>query len=130
MEKEEHCLPEGIGNRPAPQRCDIGAFRQPVGPAHRHLLDKYDVYQHLMNYWAEVMQDDSYIIADSGLYNNLGDDEDLALAVHEKIITYRPDNWKGNETKERVIKSRLYEVLGDEKEVERIFPVIKKQSEY
>jgi type I restriction enzyme M protein len=30
------------------------------------LLDKYDVYQHLMNYWAETMQDDTYMIASDG----------------------------------------------------------------
>ena len=30
------------------------------------LLDAYDVYQHLMDYWAEVMQDDCYLIADAG----------------------------------------------------------------
>lgn len=30
------------------------------------LIDKYDVYQHLMTYWAEVMQDDVYIIAQEG----------------------------------------------------------------
>ena len=30
------------------------------------LMDKYDVYQHLMNYWDEVMQDDCYIIAADG----------------------------------------------------------------
>jgi type I restriction enzyme M protein len=30
------------------------------------LMDKYDVYQHLMNYWNEVMQDDCYIIAVDG----------------------------------------------------------------
>jgi type I restriction enzyme M protein len=30
------------------------------------LLDAYDVYQHLMNYWAETMQDDCYLIADGG----------------------------------------------------------------
>jgi type I restriction enzyme M protein len=30
------------------------------------LLDAYDVYQHLMDYWAEVMQDDCYLIADDG----------------------------------------------------------------
>ena len=68
--------------------------------------------------------------AKRALYNNLGEDEVLALSVHEKVVTYGPDNWKGNETKERVIKSKLYEVLGDEKEVERIFPIVKKQSEY
>ncbi len=27
------------------------------------LIDKYDVYQHLMNYWFDVMQDDCYLIA-------------------------------------------------------------------
>lgn len=30
------------------------------------LVDKYDVYQHLMTYWAETMQDDAYIIAQEG----------------------------------------------------------------
>lgn len=30
------------------------------------LLDAYDVYQHLMDYWAETLQDDAYIIAASG----------------------------------------------------------------
>ena len=32
----------------------------------RHLMDKYDVYQHLMNYWNEMMQDDCYLIAAEG----------------------------------------------------------------
>src|SRR5207244_6137070 len=31
-----------------------------------HLVDKYDVYQHLMAYWAETMQDDAYIITVDG----------------------------------------------------------------
>jgi type I restriction enzyme M protein len=30
------------------------------------LIDKYDVYQHLMTYWAETMQDDVYLIAQDG----------------------------------------------------------------
>ena len=30
------------------------------------LLDPYDVYQHLMDYWAETMQDDAWIIASDG----------------------------------------------------------------
>jgi type I restriction enzyme M protein len=30
------------------------------------LLDAYDVYQHLMDYWAETMQDDCYLIAAGG----------------------------------------------------------------
>lgn len=30
------------------------------------LLDPYDIYQHLMDYWAESMQDDAYLIAADG----------------------------------------------------------------
>lgn len=30
------------------------------------LIDGYDVYQHLMIYWAEVMQDDAYILVQDG----------------------------------------------------------------
>lgn len=30
------------------------------------LVDPYDVYQHLMDYWAEALQDDSYVIAATG----------------------------------------------------------------
>ncbi|MCP4361999.1 MAG: type I restriction endonuclease subunit M, partial [Chloroflexi bacterium] len=32
----------------------------------KNLIDKYDVYQHLMNYWAETMQDDLYELAAGG----------------------------------------------------------------
>jgi type I restriction enzyme M protein len=31
-----------------------------------HLLDEYDVYQHLMTYWGDIMQDDVYVISDEG----------------------------------------------------------------
>lgn len=38
----------------------LGDFRQAP------LLDAYDIYQHLMDYWAETMQDDAYLIAADG----------------------------------------------------------------
>jgi type I restriction enzyme M protein len=38
----------------------LAAFR------HAPLLDAYDVYQHLMDYWAETMQDDVYLIVADG----------------------------------------------------------------
>jgi type I restriction enzyme M protein len=34
--------------------------------AGKPLIDPYDVYQHLMDYWAETMQDDCYLIAADG----------------------------------------------------------------
>jgi type I restriction enzyme M protein len=32
----------------------------------KDLIDRYDIYQHLLDYWAEVMQDDAYLIAADG----------------------------------------------------------------
>ena len=34
--------------------------------ADKPLIDNYDVYQHLMDYWTATMQDDCYLIADDG----------------------------------------------------------------
>src|SRR5207248_3330284 len=34
--------------------------------AEARLIDKYDVYQHLMSYWTDTMQDDVYMIALDG----------------------------------------------------------------
>jgi type I restriction enzyme M protein len=34
--------------------------------AEKPLIDRYDVYQHLMDYWAMTMQDDCYLIAADG----------------------------------------------------------------
>ena len=64
------------------------------------------------------------------LYNNLGNNEELALRVNEAVTKYSPDGWRGNEAKERTIKNVLYKELGDTNEVERIFLVIKAQGEY
>jgi type I restriction enzyme M protein len=34
------------------------------------LIDKYDIYQHLMDYWTQTMQDDAYMIANDGWVAN------------------------------------------------------------
>ncbi|MEK7484671.1 MAG: type I restriction-modification system subunit M [Planctomycetota bacterium] len=39
--------------------------------ANVHLLEKYDVYQHLMDYWTETMQDDVYMIMLDGYKTNI-----------------------------------------------------------
>ena len=40
--------------------------------AGKPLIDKYDVYQHLMDSWAETMQDNCYLIAADGTPNTPG----------------------------------------------------------
>ena len=64
------------------------------------------------------------------LYNNLGQDEALALRIDETVKTVRPDDWRGMQAKERIIKAALYGVLQDEAEVERIFAILVQQTEY
>lgn len=54
----------------------------------------------------------------------------LALKIDETVKEVRPDDWRGFEPRERVIKHALYNILQDEDEVERIFLIIKAQREY
>jgi type I restriction enzyme M protein len=54
----------------------------------RPLINAYDIYQHLMDYWAETMQDDAYLIAEAGW----------------KAETYRViDTKKGKDGKKKVV---------------------------
>jgi type I restriction enzyme R subunit len=54
----------------------------------------------------------------------------LAIRIDETVKCVRPDSWRGYQARENEIKRALYGVLHDVDEVERIFPVIKAQSEY
>jgi type I restriction enzyme R subunit len=68
--------------------------------------------------------------AQRALYNNLDKNEELALNLHESIIEYKPNGWRGIDTREKVVKQAIYRVLNDFDETERIFDIVKKQSEY
>jgi len=64
------------------------------------------------------------------LYNNLDKNATLAIKIHEGIERVKKADWKGNRQKENEIKAVLYQILEDEKEVERIFPIIKENKEF
>jgi type I restriction enzyme R subunit len=64
------------------------------------------------------------------LYNNLGQNEGLAIRIDETVRRTRPDGWRGVQAREQVIKAALYGVLQDAREAERIFLIIKAQKEY
>ena len=69
--------------------------------------------------------------AQRALYNNLYQDEHLAITIHEKILKVKPDSWRDNDgPRERIVKGALNEILKDPVEVERIFLIVKQQSEY
>jgi type I restriction enzyme R subunit len=66
-----------------------------------------------------------------GEYTATGDPAlDLALMLDMAVRQARPDGWRGIQAREQVIKAALYKILQDEAEVERLFPIIKAQSEY
>lgn len=64
------------------------------------------------------------------LYNNLAHNEDLAIRIDTVVKKVRPDGWRGVQPRELVIKRALYDILQDVAEVERIFLIIKQQTEY
>jgi len=54
-----------VGASPKALIAALGAdLLETFAPA--RLIDKYDVYQHLMRYWIETLQDDVYLIVDEG----------------------------------------------------------------
>ena len=68
--------------------------------------------------------------AKRALFNNLGRNELLAIRVDETIRKVRPDDWRGVQAREQVIKAAIYGILQNESEVERIFLIVKAQGEY
>jgi type I restriction enzyme R subunit len=64
------------------------------------------------------------------LYDNLGNDEQLALALDDAIRQTRKDDWRGSTIKEREIMYAIHELVRDEAEVKRIFELVKNQREY
>jgi type I restriction enzyme M protein len=52
------------------------------------LLDAYDVYQHLMDYWTETMQDDAYLIAAVGWKEGAKPREILQVKNKEKKLIW------------------------------------------
>jgi len=59
------------------------------------------------------------------LYDNLGEDLALALAIDEVVKRVRPDDFRGNRAKENVIKEAMLPLLNNDlAEMERIFLII------
>lgn len=64
------------------------------------------------------------------LYNNLGDNEQLALALDTAIQRTKKDDWRGNKIKEREVRYAIRNILQDEAQANKIFEIVKKQDEY
>lgn len=69
------------------------------------------------------------------LFDNLGQNEELAVILDQEITIKSQAGWRGNIFKERALKNVIREALAkynsvDETELERVFEIIKNQKEY
>lgn len=68
--------------------------------------------------------------AKRALYDNLGNNEELAIALNKDILATRKDNWRGNVIKEREVLYAIQKYITDDAEAERVFELVKKQVDY
>lgn len=66
------------------------------------------------------------------IYDNLGQDVNKAVSVHQAVIASRQADWRGNRLKERAIKIEIKNALPDitDEELKNLFEIIKNQNEY
>jgi len=68
--------------------------------------------------------------AKRALYDNLGKDEDLALAVDYAVLSSKKDGWRGHKVKEKEVRYAVKRVLHDEQLSDTVFDLVKNQSDY
>ncbi len=68
--------------------------------------------------------------AKRALYDNLNQNEKLALAIDAAIRKTKKDSWRGNKIKEREVKKAIKKHLESSEDLEGIFEIVKSQSEY
>ena len=75
--------------------------------------------------WADRVAEpsDEYVVSDDPILEK-------AMEIDAAVRRARPDDWRGIQARERVIKAVLYKYLQDDAEVDRIFLIIKAQDEY
>jgi type I restriction enzyme, R subunit len=68
--------------------------------------------------------------AQRALYDNLGLNEPLALAINDTILRNLQDDWRNNRVKTKKVRLAIKEVVQDEELTERMLELAKHQSDY
>jgi type I restriction enzyme, R subunit len=68
--------------------------------------------------------------AKRALYDNLEQDEELAMVLDYEIIYTKKDDWRGNKIKEKEVLYAIKKHIKDEKKLKEIFELAKNQPEY
>lgn len=63
-------------------------------------------------------------------YDNCGEDEGLAIKLHNAVLTSKLEGFRNNPVKEKKIKKAIFKILNNPEEVERIYKLIVEQEEY
>ncbi len=85
----------------------------------------------LYNNLRKPAQDGVITAEEAGVYLVDGDVAlTRALQIDAAVKKVRPDDWRGVQPRELIIKRALYDILKDQDEVERIFKIIFQQREY
>lgn len=68
--------------------------------------------------------------AKQALYDNLGEDEAVALAVHEAVTSTKQDGWTHNPIKTKIVRKAIKQVVRDDDKLDSILELVKNQQEY
>ncbi len=63
-------------------------------------------------------------------YDNFGEDAEIAIKLHNAVLSSKMDSFRNDPVKERRIKKALFQILRDEKLVEDVFKIVIAQDEY
>jgi type I restriction enzyme R subunit len=68
--------------------------------------------------------------AKRALYDNLDQNEALALAIDNEIRTTKKDGWRGSKIKEREVRNAIKKHINSPEKLDIIFEIVKNQTEY
>jgi type I restriction enzyme R subunit len=68
--------------------------------------------------------------AKRALYDNLGNDEQLAVAIDRAVRLTKKDSWRGNKRKIKEVRNAICQHLPDETLTDEILELVKNQDEY
>lgn len=101
--------------------------------AYRQLLERYIELAKNITNPEDNIRYPALIRSSSALrafYDNCGEDEHLAISIHNAVIGAKLDGFRNNPVKENRIKAALYKILCDDEEVERVYKIVIEQEEY
>lgn len=68
--------------------------------------------------------------AKRALYDNLNQNEELAIQLDQVIRQTKKDSWRGNKMKEKELRNAIKKYLPDESDLESIFEIVRSQNDY